>query len=222
MNAIQRPCFGLVLLAAGRSQRMGRPKLLLPWGQTSILGHLLQQWAALGAHQIGVVCAAGDEVMQRELDQLHFSADNRIVNPAPERGMWSSLQCAAVWQGWPLEISHVTIALGDQPHLREQTLRALVNASTANPAAICQPRFAGRAKHPVILPRAVFAGLGSSKAVTLKEYLEQFTSPIVYCDSEDTGLDLDIDRPEDYQRALALYHSTITVGQTGKRPHSAP
>ena len=40
---------GVVILAAGRSARMGRPKLLLPWGETSVLGHLIKQWQALGA-----------------------------------------------------------------------------------------------------------------------------------------------------------------------------
>ena len=35
---------GVVILAAGRSRRMGKPKLLLPWGETSVLGHLIRQW----------------------------------------------------------------------------------------------------------------------------------------------------------------------------------
>ncbi|HRY59690.1 MAG: NTP transferase domain-containing protein [Verrucomicrobia bacterium] len=43
------PALGVVLLAAGRSARMGKPKLLLPWGDTSVLGHLIRQWQSLGA-----------------------------------------------------------------------------------------------------------------------------------------------------------------------------
>ena len=54
---------GVVILAAGRSARMGRPKLLLPWGETSVLGHLIKQWQALGARQIAVVCAPGDQAI---------------------------------------------------------------------------------------------------------------------------------------------------------------
>src|SRR5438874_1514761 len=39
---------GVIILAAGRSRRMGRPKMLLPWGNTTVLGHLVAQWQALG------------------------------------------------------------------------------------------------------------------------------------------------------------------------------
>src|SRR2546428_14120211 len=86
-----------VLLAAGRSSRMGRPKLLLPWGGTSVLGHLIDQWQVLKAEQIAVVCAADDLLIQAELDRLGFSANDRVLNAAAERGMFSSIRCAAQW-----------------------------------------------------------------------------------------------------------------------------
>ena len=88
------------LLAAGRSSRMGRPKLLLPWGGTSVLGHLINQWQVLKAKQIAIVCAAADSLIQAELDRLGFSANDRVLNAAPDRGMFSSIQCAAQWPGW--------------------------------------------------------------------------------------------------------------------------
>src|ERR1017187_4844161 len=83
---------GVIILAAGRSARMGKPKLLLPWGKTSVLGHLIEQWRALGADQIAVVCAPGDVAVRAELDRLGVLEGNRIGNPAPERGMFSSVQ----------------------------------------------------------------------------------------------------------------------------------
>src|SRR6266403_85663 len=109
-----------VLLAAGRSSRMGRPKLLLPWGATSVLGHLLDQWQALKSEQIAVVCAADDLLVQAELDRLDFPASRRIVNNAPERGMFSSILCAAQWTGWRADLTHWAIVLGDQPHISRQ------------------------------------------------------------------------------------------------------
>ncbi len=54
---------GVVILGAGASSRMGQCKLLLPWGNTSVIGHLIRQWQSLTAHQIAVVLAAGDEVL---------------------------------------------------------------------------------------------------------------------------------------------------------------
>src|SRR5947207_464975 len=59
---------GVVLLAAGASSRMGQPKLLLPWRATTVLGHLIEQWQKLSAQQIAVVCAAGDQAIEQELN----------------------------------------------------------------------------------------------------------------------------------------------------------
>src|SRR5262245_22414275 len=67
------PNFGVVILAAGASSRMRQPKLLLPWGGTTVLGHLLGQWKALHARQIAVVCAVEGEAVVAELDRLGFS-----------------------------------------------------------------------------------------------------------------------------------------------------
>jgi molybdenum cofactor cytidylyltransferase len=195
---------GVVILAAGRSARMGRPKLLLPWGKTSVLGHLIGQWQDLRAKQVSVVCALGDQAIQAELDRLAFPAGNRIINPAPERGMFSSIQCAARWPGWQGELTHWAIVLGDQPHLQRQTLRQVLDFSAAHPASPCQPARHGHGRHPVLLPRCVFRQLAASKARTLKGFLAATPRRIARFELDDLGLDLDIDRPEDYRRAVRL------------------
>ena len=195
--------FGVVILAAGQSARMGRPKLLLPWGRTSVLGHLIRQWRALGARQIAVVCALGNELIQAELDRLGFPARNRIINPAPERGMFSSIQCAAQWPGWEEALTHWAIVLGDQPHLQPQTLKRVLDFSSAHPARVCQPARCGHGRHPVLLPKVVFRRLANSRARTLKGFLGAKPRQVTLCEMEDPGLDLDIDRPEDYDEAVA-------------------
>jgi molybdenum cofactor cytidylyltransferase len=195
--------FGALLLGAGQSRRMGRPKLLLPWGGTSVLGHLVAQWVAAGAGQIAVVCAAGDRAIEVELDRLAFPPAHRIVNPAPERGMFSSIQCAARWPAWQSGLTHFAIVLGDQPHLRQTTLEALVRFATAHPAQICQPSRAGRPRHPVFLPRTAFVELGDSRALHLKEFLASFQTAA--CQVDDPGLDLDLDSPADYEKGLSLF-----------------
>jgi molybdenum cofactor cytidylyltransferase len=193
---------GVVILAAGQSTRMGRPKLLLPWGRTSVLGHLIRQWRALGAKQIAVVCAPANHPIQAELNHLGFPVRNRIINPAPKRGMFSSIRSAAQWPGWQPALNRWAITLGDQPHLRRQTLRRVLDFSAAHPAKVCQPARCGHGRHPVLLPRAVFRQLGSSRARTLKGFLRVRQRQVVLCELDDPGLDLDIDRPEDYRKAI--------------------
>jgi molybdenum cofactor cytidylyltransferase len=191
--------FGAVILGAGRSARMGRPKLLLPWGRTSILGHLLAQWRSLGALQIAIVCAVDDQAMKAELERLGIPSQDCVFNPAPERGMFSSIQCAARWPGWKPDLTHWAFVLGDQPHLRKETLEAVLDLCAKQPAKVCQPAYRGNRRHPVLLPKAVFTRLAGSVAGTLKEFLAAYE--IVACETDDAGLDLDIDQPEDYERA---------------------
>jgi len=196
--------FGVVLLAAGRSSRMGQPKLVLPWGPTSVLGHLLAQWGRLGAQQIGVVCAAGDHILAAELERLAFPAAGRIYNPTPEQGMFSSIQAASHWPGWSRDLTHWAIVLGDQPHLRPGTLSGITQFSATHPEKVCQPARGGHGRHPVFLPQSVFSRIGVSKAANLKEFLRAIPGVGALWESADEGLDLDLDHPEDYRALLKL------------------
>lgn len=196
--------FGVVILAAGASRRMGRPKLLLPWEQTSVLGHLLQKWAQLGATQIAVVCAAETNTVAAELDRIGFSSANRIVNPTPENGMFSSILCAANWDGWNSKLTHWIVTLGDQPHLKIGTLRMLLEFGARNPEKICQPMRGERRKHPVLFPKRFFHELRNSNVGDLKIFLLERAANLSGFDSTDAGLDLDMDTPEDYERVKSL------------------
>jgi molybdenum cofactor cytidylyltransferase len=205
MSATNKLPFGVIILGAGVSLRMGKPKLLLPWHGTTVIGHLISQWQGLGVGQIAVVLRANDAALTAELERLDFPKRDRIENPQPERGMFSSIVCAAKWDGWRKEISNWAILLGDQPHLRAETLRQLLECSAQNPAAICQPAFGGRTGHPVILPRPAFVELKSSGAATLKEFLNLVPLPGVQHVINDPGLTLDLDTPEDYKRLQASH-----------------
>src|SRR5437660_1558556 len=199
-----RQTLGVILLAAGASSRMGKPKMLLPWGHTSVLGHLIAQWQKMAAEQIVVVTAANDQLIEKELDRLGFPDQSRILNPSPELGMFSSIQCAAGWPNWKPDLTHWVIALGDQPHLREETLRALLTLSTTHPEAICQLSRQGRPRHPVLLPAHAFLRLQNSKHHNLKDFLRDLPLQFAFAESEDAGLDVDIDHPSDYEKALHL------------------
>jgi len=191
--------FGVIILAAGRSSRMGRPKLLLSWGKTSIVEHLVRQWREIGAAQIAIVKAATDLDLKGACAGVPC-----IINPAPERGMFSSIQCAAQWPNWNPILNHWVIALGDQPHLRDTTLQQLVEVARQHPNDICQPARGGRARHPVVLPESVFHRIPATTAGNLKEFLSSVPEARRNIEIDDPGLDLDIDTPEDYERAKKL------------------
>jgi molybdenum cofactor cytidylyltransferase len=192
---------GVVILGAGASVRMGRPKLLLPWNNTTVIGQIISQWRALGAAHIAVVMRENDFALAAELDALDFPKSACVVNPQPACGMFSSIVCAANWNGWKNEISHWAVALGDQPHLKTETLAALLEFTAQHPGAVCQPEFAGRERHPVVLPREFFLRLKNPREASLKVFLEHSAAPRRRCAVDDAGLALDLDTPEDWQRA---------------------
>jgi CTP:molybdopterin cytidylyltransferase MocA len=82
-------------------------------------------------------------------------------------------------------------------------LGSLLEFCAANPEAICQPAQGGHRRHPVVLPKTAFHQLANSTATDLKEFLNPLTT--VACELDDAGLELDIDRPEDYEKALRFY-----------------
>jgi molybdenum cofactor cytidylyltransferase len=203
-DASQPVRLGVVILAAGASVRMGKPKLLLRWRDRTIVSHLIRQWLRLGAEQVGLVCAASNDALHRELDRLEFQVEGRIINPVPEQGMFSSIRCAAKWHNWKPSLTHWAFSLGDQPQVRDQTFRTLLDFVHDHPERICQPSRDGRARHPVIFPAAHFTALADASEENLKQFLEHRRGELAWCEIEDPGLDLDIDTPEDYERALNL------------------
>jgi molybdenum cofactor cytidylyltransferase len=182
---------------------MGRPKMLLPWGETTVIGHLVAQWRRAGVRQIAVVCAEDDAAMAGELNRLGFPAEQRIFNPDTERGMFSSIQCAARWKQWQAELTHWILVLGDQPHLREGTLRRLMEFAAEHADKVCLPIYNGHRRHPVVMPRKIFRELADSAAHDLKQFLTPFASAA--CEVDDPGLELDIDVPQDYERARRMF-----------------
>jgi molybdenum cofactor cytidylyltransferase len=194
--------YGVAILAAGKSERMGSPKMLLPWGESTVLGQLVQTWRSLNAAQIAVVHAANDSQLWIELNRLGIAPADRIANPNRDSGMFGSIRGAAGWSGWKRSLSHVVLALGDQPHLPTGMLRSLLAFAEAEPTAICQPSHFGRPKHPLVLPRELFQRLADAPGATMRDFLAAHSDSVRTVEFHEAALDVDLDRPEDYERAL--------------------
>jgi molybdenum cofactor cytidylyltransferase len=192
--------FGVVILAAGASTRMGRCKLLLPWGEKTILAHLLDQWRSAGAAQIAPVIDPSNELLRKALAHAGFSPSDWIENASPQLGMFSSLQAASRWTGWISTLTHWVISLGDQPHIQISTLRELLDAARKNPARICQPALHGRAAHPIILPANNFRELAQRDISNLRAYVRMHEAFRLRVPVKDPGVFENLNTPEDYAR----------------------
>jgi molybdenum cofactor cytidylyltransferase len=192
--------FGVVILAAGASTRMGRCKLLLPWGQNTILTQLLDQWRSIGVAQIAPVIDPSNQVLREALTDAGFSPLDWIENPSPQLGMFSSLQEASRWTGWLSIFTHWVISLGDQPHIQISTLCLLLDAARKNPTRICQPTLHGRTAHPIILPANNFRELAQCDSPNLRAYVRTCETLRLRLRVEDPGVSEDLNTPEDYAR----------------------
>lgn len=188
-----------IVLAAGLSRRMGHPKMLLPWGETTVLGQTVQTLAASGVAEIVIVTGGARAAVEAEAERLAQSLPVRTVfNPQYESGeMMSSLRAGLAALG--AEIAAAFIAPGDHPQLSLQAAHSLVDAWRKSGARLIVPSFQRRRGHPWLARRDAWSEL--AQATTARDFLNAHADEIQYVDCDESVLQ-DLDTPEDYERGL--------------------
>lgn len=194
-----------IVPAAGASRRMGQPKLLLPYGTTTIVAALVAALRAGGASPIVLVTAPGDEELQRTME----AAGCRVaVNPDPERGMLSSIREGIAALGGARALAErgevLLVAPADLPALRPATVAELLWRRAAAEAPLAVPTFDGKRGHPLAIAPALLPEIETlDLAVGLKELLERHAAVVLEVPVHDPGAVRDVDTPEDYTRLTA-------------------
>jgi molybdenum cofactor cytidylyltransferase len=186
---------GLVL-GAGGSTRLGRPKQLLPYGDRTLLEHTLDTARACNFNQLVVpIGGAADEVRER----VDLTGAEVVVNYAYGSGCSSSIAAALSAVDPRCEV--LVLMLGDQPGVTPATVQALLDGRGDAPLAVC--RYDDGRGHPLALHRSVFAQLANlhgDKGVW--RLLDERAGDVV--DVPIAGpVPLDVDTPEDYAAVLA-------------------
>jgi CTP:molybdopterin cytidylyltransferase MocA len=138
-----------VVLAAGASTRMGRPKPLIEWRGRPFVWHVVEQARVAGAEPVVVV--EGAVALPRE----QLGGSMIVRNEAWAEGPLGSLQVGLRTIVDMSVRAPVLVLTVDRPHLRPEALRALADAVTAEPGAIWQPRLGQRRGHPIVYPADV-------------------------------------------------------------------
>jgi molybdenum cofactor cytidylyltransferase len=183
-----------VVLAAGESKRMGRPKQTLPYGTSTILQTVLDN--ALASPVDGTLVVLG-AVADKIAPLLANVPVRTVVNPDFRAGMLSSVQRGI--RALPASARAALIFLGDQPAVGPETAGRIVAAYRASGRGLVLPVHAGRGGHPLLIDlkyRAEIEGLSSG--IGLRELLARHPDDILRVEIEDPGVILDIDTPEDY------------------------
>jgi molybdenum cofactor cytidylyltransferase len=186
---------GLVL-GAGGSKRLGRPKQLLPFGDDTLLGHTLGVARACNFDQLVVpIGGAADEVRER----VDFTDAEVVVNTAYGSGCSSSI--AAALDAVDPRCEVLVLMLGDQPGVTPATVQALLDGRGDAPLAVC--RYDDGRGHPLAFDRSVFeqlADLHGDKGVW--RLLDEHADDVVEVPVSGP-IPLDVDTPEDYEAVLA-------------------
>ncbi|MBB4199250.1 hypothetical protein CCR94_21085 [Rhodoblastus sphagnicola] len=197
-----KPKIAAVILAAGRSSRMGAHKPALDLDGKPLLRHVLDKAKAAGFSDIVVVLGHRAEETRAlfEGETLRF-----VVNPRYAEGLSTSLQAGV--RALTDDIDAAMIFLGDMPDVDLALIGRMVQAfDPAALRAIVVPMREGKRGHPVLWAKTFFPALierthGDSGA---RHLLGEFAEWVVEVEADDDGVLTDLDTPEDLLRRQRL------------------
>jgi len=192
-----------VVLAAGRSSRMGGNKLLLEVDGATVLDSLL---ASLTSVLREVMVVTGHD--PKPIEAIARSHGVRAVyNPNYEEGMTTSFQAGLR----AASADAVFLVLGDQLGLEPGLLLRMIDTMEGNPSAlIVSPVYKGRRGHPTLFRRPLFGEiLGLSGEETLRDIVLRHESGHRTVEGDELTI-IDLDTPGDYDQALRLWRGRRT------------
>ena len=202
--------FGLVLLAAGASVRMGKPKQLIEVGGKALVVRAVEAALASAAWPVVVVLGANAEKIRPLLARLPVLV---AENPTWGEGMASSLRAGVnTLRTFSRSLDGALVAVADQPAFSAEVIARLVSARRETRRGIVAARYARRLGVPALFGREHFAALA---ALTGEEGARHFLAAHA---AETAAVDLpelavDLDTPEDVAR-LAAGTAEIRVAKT--------
>jgi molybdenum cofactor cytidylyltransferase len=188
-----------IILAAGASSRMGRPKALLPVGDDVFVTRVCRTLLDAGVDDLIVVAGAEHADIAAAIREAGLPA--RVVeNPRRQDGQLSSVLTGLAVADRP-GVDAVLVHLVDAPLLRPETARAVLDGFLRTRAPIVRPAVGGRHGHPVLFARRVFDDLRRADPSTgAKAVVRAHAAEVCNIAVDDEGACGDIDTPEDFER----------------------
>ena len=183
---------------------MGQPKPTLPWGDTTVLGQVVATCASAGLEDILVVTGGARQQVEELVTFLSKSYPVRgIYNPDYAKGgMTSSIQAGLAALG--AEVQAALIGLGDQPQVREETIRHIVTTFIQTGAPLVFPSFQGHRGHPWLVAHPLWLDmLALPITTTPRQFFKTYTGQIAYV-TADESIFQDLDTPGEYHRQRPL------------------
>ena len=188
-----------IILAGGASRRMGTPKALLQFRGETFLDRLIRLFSGVASPVIVVVGYHAEAIrsgIQRSSEAVF------VVNPDPERGMLSSLQCALA--ALPGNAQAAMFTPVDHPNLESSTLERLAAEFLAKRAPVTVPVHNGKHGHPVCIARPVIAELLSlPPEAQASDVIHRHVSQTSYIEVPDSAILTDVDDQAAYTELMS-------------------
>lgn len=186
------PRIPAIVLAAGRSSRMGRPKPLVPIAGKPMLAHLLERLTRSRIAEILVVLGPEAEAVRAQVD-LHGA--RVVLNPDYRQGISSSVRAGVREAGADAE--GYLFALGDQPFVDPSTFDRLTDTWLPHRDEILVPTFQGRRGNPVVVSRELGSEADALRGdVGFRALFDAHARALRQVPVDDPGILIDMDTPE--------------------------
>jgi molybdenum cofactor cytidylyltransferase len=190
-----------VVLAAGRAERMGEQKLLLPLRGKPVLQWVLESALASDLHEI--ICVVRDLETVRQRISLVDERLYWLTNYGADRGQSTSV-IAGLWAINP-KSDGALFLVGDQPMIHSELMGAVIERFDTSAALIVAPIFQGQPRNPVLFRRALFPELlrliGDRGGRSL---IDTYREKAAFVEWHDEAPFMDIDVREDYEKLNSL------------------
>jgi len=187
-----------IILAAGESKRMGKPKLLLPFGEKTIIETIIDNVVKSKVEKTMVVLGSNRGKIEKKIRDYPIKI---IVNPHYSRGMLSSVQWG--FQALPKNTQAVLIVLGDQPAVSSAIINEIIDAFKRTGKRIVLPVYKKNRGHPVLIDMKYRGEVENlSPDVGLRALVYDHPEDVLEVEVETPSILQDIDDMEDYRRGL--------------------
>jgi molybdenum cofactor cytidylyltransferase len=189
-----------VVLSAGESSRMGRPKALLPVGDVSFIERIVKSLQATQVEKIIVVLGHNAGEIAEKIRHLPVTI---VVNRNYAQGQLSSLIVALRALEGDASVDGILLHLVDHPFLNPELVRRMIDRFYESRKSIVVPTYKGRRGHPVIFSSRLFGELANAPLDQgAKSVVREHAAETLEIETDDEAILFDIDTPEDYRRRV--------------------
>ena len=193
---------GAVLLAAGESVRMGRPKPLLQWEGTTLVQYQVASLLSGGVDEVCVVTGAGGDAVSR----LFVNAPGIHVVPNPDFKKGKTTSVRAGVRAVNAAVAAIVILAVDQPR-PDWVIGRVVNSHLFSGAPVTSPRYRGRGGHPLVFSVGLRQELLDITEANqgIREVVRRHADRMNLIEFGNRIVRLDINTPDTYEAALRDY-----------------